>query len=327
LLELYDFNGDGVVDRDEYQSMVEDMAALREAQEARQAEILARQEEGIALLVSSSSSSSSSSSADAQTPPKTRPNIFGRAKNFIRHSIFRRGRTAPSTIQPKQANQYQSQFSINGSRIGQQQQQPQQSPTQEVTDEMVRQVAKTVGSITVSDLKLDLRRLVFGAVPVLKHVTPGGPLILEPFTVTVAGSFNRNDITHSMLLDAGLRRLLGLVLRRRVRSLRDFEDLAVLFGRDWKMTSDHAPMTSVTELTSVEFDKSNRLIMTGRATLRTRPDATTIEQAFKVRAKIGTNNDGHSIRLVEPELAFVLECPDFLEGRYGLVFLLLDVYF
>jgi hypothetical protein len=194
LLELYDFNGDGVVDRDEYQSMVEDMAALREAQEARQAEILARQEEELALLVSSSSSSSSSAgssaSSDAQTPSRTRPNIFGRAKNYIRHSIFRRGRAASSsTAQPKQAEQYQSQYSINGSRIGQE-----QSPAQEVTDEMVRQVAKTVGSITVSDLKLDLRRLVFGAVPVLKHVTPGGPLILEPFTVTVAGSFNRNDI-------------------------------------------------------------------------------------------------------------------------------------
>jgi len=34
---LYDFNGDGVVDRFEYQSMVEDMAALREAQEKEEA--------------------------------------------------------------------------------------------------------------------------------------------------------------------------------------------------------------------------------------------------------------------------------------------------
>jgi len=185
-----------------------------------------------------------------------------------------------------------------------------------VTDSgVIESVAGSVGSITLSDLKLDLRRLVFGAVPLIKRITPGGPLILEPFTVTVSGSFNRDDIMKSPLLEDALSRLISMVLRRRVRSIRDSLDFAVLFGRDYKLTSENAPFTKVTELANVEFDKKNRLIMTGRAKVRTSPGAPTLEQAFKVRAKLGTRKGGQFIRLVEPELAFVLECPKPLEAN------------
>jgi hypothetical protein len=179
--------------------------------------------------------------------------------------------------------------------------------------ENVGPMAKSLGSITFSDLKLDLRRLLFGAVPFLKHITPGGPLILEPFTMTVTGSFSATDIMDSSLLDAGLSRLVAMVLRRRMRSFRDLVDLAILKGRDWKMASATAPVTQVTELSSVEFDDQNRMIITGRAKIRTRPGAPTIEQAFKVRVRAGTRAGGRFIRLVEPELAFVLECPKQIE--------------
>ena len=173
--------------------------------------------------------------------------------------------------------------------------------------------AKCLGSITFSGLKLDLRRLAFGGVPVLKRITPGGPLILEPFTMTIAGSFSASDIMNSSIIDAGLRQLVSLVLRRRMRSFRDLVDLAVLKGRDWTMASAMAPVTQVTELSSVEFDKNNKMIITGRAKIRTRPGAPTIEQAFKVRVNAGTRKNGRFIRLVEPELAFVLECPKPME--------------
>ena len=88
--------------------------------------------------------------------------------------------------------------------------------------EVVESATKTFGSITFSDVKMDLRRLFFGAVPIVKHITPGagGPLILEPFTATINGSFNREDIINSFLLDAGLRRLVMRALRRRVGFLR-----------------------------------------------------------------------------------------------------------
>lgn len=141
-------------------------------------------------------------------------------------------------------------------------------------------------------------------------------MILEPFTATVTGSFTPEDIKASMLLDMGLRRLVARALRRRVRSFRDLLDGAVFYGRRWNLASKSAPMVEVPELTSVEFDKEDRMILTGRAQVRTSPDAPFIENAFKVRTKIGTRNNGQSIRLVEPELAFVLECPKSWENTY-----------
>lgn len=176
-------------------------------------------------------------------------------------------------------------------------------------------MAKTLGSITLSDLKIDLRRLIFGAVPILKHITPGGPLILEPFTTTVTGSFSREDMLNSFLLDAGLRRLVARALRRRVRSFRDLIDGAVFFGRSWKMTSASAPVVEIPQIENIEFDDDNRLIITGRAQVQTRSDAPQIENAFKVRTRIGTRKGGRTIKLIEPELAFILECPESWEKK------------
>lgn len=136
---------------------------------------------------------------------------------------------------------------------------------------------------------------------------------MEPFTATVKGSFSTDDIKASMLLDMGLRRLVARALRRRVRSFRDVMDGAVFYGRTWNLASKSAPLVEVPELTSVEFDDKNRMIITGRAQVRTSPDAPFIENSFKVRTKIGTRMDGQCIRLEQPELAFVLECPKSFE--------------
>ena len=143
----------------------------------------------------------------------------------------------------------------------------------------------------------------------LSKVSPGGPLILEPFTTTITGSFNREDVMGSFWLDAGLRLLVGRALRVRVRSFRDFVDGAIFVGRSWKMTSKTAPVVEVLGLSNVEFDKKDKLILTGRARVRASPDAPEVTNTFKVRTKIGTGKNGQTIRLVEPELAFVFECP------------------
>jgi hypothetical protein len=179
----------------------------------------------------------------------------------------------------------------------------------------LEKIAQGIGSITLSDLKLDLRRLFFGAIPLLKRITPGGPLVLEPFTVTIDGSFSREDIMDSFLLDAGLRRLVAMALRRRVGSLRDFLEGALFHGRSWKLNSESGPSVNVPKLTNVEFDSENRLIITGRARVQSNKDAPVIENAFKVRTKIGTRKGGKVIRLVEPELALVLECPKAFEEK------------
>ena len=285
LFTLYDFNGDGVVDRNEYQSLVEDMAALSTTQGERQ---------------------SNESSGWFST-------LFTGTKNYFTN-IFRTEKSEKSITQserpktivkdPPLAENQARTFSSNDPTV------VDVSDSAEAVGSMA---AKCLGSITFSGLKLDLRRLAFGGVPVLKRITPGGPLILEPFTMTVAGSFSASDIMNSSLIDAALRQLVSLVLRRRMRSFRDLIDLAVLKGRDWTMASAMAPVTQVTELSSIEFDKNNKMVITGRAKIRTRPGAPTIEQAFKVRVNAGTRKNGRFIRLVEPELAFVLECPKPME--------------
>jgi len=296
LLDLYDLNGDGVVDRGEYQRMVEDMAALSEKQEQE------------AMSKNNSTALGDSALMGA----------FGSVRKFVT-GVFSRNEDDPENEGETELDsdttttdmiEAENDKGLESRMIGQQE-------VVNVTNTgMIESVANSVGSITLSDLKLDLRRLIFGAVPILKRITPGGPLILEPFTVTMTGSFNRDDIMKSPLIaEAALSRLIAMVLRRRVRSVRDLFDLAVIFGRDYKLTSKNAPLTEVTELTNVEFDKKNRLIMTGRAKIRTSPGAPTIEQAFKVRAKLGTRKGGRFIKLVEPELAFVLECPKPLEEK------------
>ena len=131
--------------------------------------------------------------------------------------------------------------------------------------------------------------------------------------MTITASFNRDDILESALLDDGLRRLVARALRRRVRSFRDLLDGAVFYGRTWNMASKQAPVVEVPKLTNVEFDKKDRLIITGRAKVRASPDQPFVENSFKLRTKLGPRENGQYILLVEPELALMLECPKTIE--------------
>jgi hypothetical protein len=278
LVALYDFNGDGVVDRVEYQSMVEDMAALREEQELQEREQERQRND--------------------QQPLQ---GWFSSFTSFVSSMLWRKEEEADEAS------------SMDGAVISYD-----EAPTDLTsveTETMPAQSSKPLGSITFSDLKLDLRRLLFGAIPIIKHLTPGGPLILEPFTATITGSFNQDDIMTSHLLDAGLRRLVAQALKRRVRSIRDFIDGAIFHGRSWKMSSKTAPSVQVLELTNVEFDDQNKLILTGRVRVQARQELPFIENSFKLRTKLGTRRDGRFIRLVEPELALVLECPKAFEEK------------
>ena len=113
----------------------------------------------------------------------------------------------------------------------------------------------------------------------------------------------------SFLLDAGLKLLVARTLRVRARSFRDVVDGALFVGRNYKLNSENAPVCQVLGLSNIEFDSNDKMVVTGRAKVRASPTAPIITQTFKLRTKIGTARNGHSIKLVEPELAFVFECP------------------
>ena len=276
LVGLYDLNGDGVIDRGEYQLMVEDMATLRHIQ----------QERGIQRL-----------KVEQPSFQKKLEHLLMYPLQTILGKIANKTDTTKNSIKVKES----SLLSTNSTND--------EPDLPGESSALIDAITKGSGTITFSNMKLDLRRLVFGAIPLLKRITPGGPLILEPFTATLIGSFNKDDVMESYLLDAGLRRLVARALRRRVRSFRDLVDGAVFFGRDWNMASQRAPQVEVAKLTSMEFDLQDRMVITGRVRIRTSPDSPVIENAFKVRTKIGTRKDGQVIRLVEPELALVAECP------------------
>mmetsp|Transcript_19898 Transcript_19898/g.29513 ORF Transcript_19898/g.29513 Transcript_19898/m.29513 type:complete len:820 (+) Transcript_19898:212-2671(+) len=263
LVDLYDANGDGVVDFDEYKLMVEHMADLRDKQQKMIEE-------------------------ETKTKPvdeesrKRRWFSFGKRKDGNNNKEIEAIDNSTHTC--------------NSSAIN-------------ADSDIIAPVRSSTGAITITDLKLDLRRLFFGGVPGIKKITPGGPLVLEPFTANIKGSFNDEDVLFSFLVNKGLRLLAARAIRRRVRSLRDIIDGAHFFGRSWNMASVQAPVVEVPQITEVEFDKRNRLIVTGRAKVRTSPDAPEIEQAFKLRTKLGTRKNGQAIRLEQPELALVIECP------------------
>ena len=138
---------------------------------------------------------------------------------------------------------------------------------------------------------------------------------MEPLKATVTASFTADDIMKSSLLYAGLRQLVTFALRVRVRSLRDLADGAVFYGRKWKRDSTKAPQVECTELISIEIDDKDRAIITGRAKVQASEDAPIIENSFKLRTKVATPRNGRAIKLSEPEIAIVVECPPQWEQR------------
>jgi len=293
LLLLYDSNGDGVVDREEYKNLVKDMAALRDIQRVRsnerkrRKELLMRRWKRNLLL-------------------QTKPARLGRTVGEALALKLNQAKGAVGAVRgPARIGGGKRRI---GSRIG-------MGGVEDISNNasILRSIGKCTGSLVLKDLKLDLRRLLVGGTPILKQITPGGPLVLEPFTATLTCSFNEQDMMESGLLLEGLSRLVKRALKRRVRSIREFADGAVFFGTTWNMASADAPLVEVIELNDIEFDKKDRVIITGRVRIRTAPDQPFIENSFKLRTKLGTRDDGQIIGLKEPELALVLECPKVME--------------
>lgn len=107
LIALYDFNGDGYVDREEYQKMVEDMAVL------------------------------------SPEPEKTGPlNRARKSVQTISKGISEKAAQVASAVRRNKDNEEKEQLPV-----------------------------KEYGSIVLSNVKLDLRRLIFGGFPIIKKVS------------------------------------------------------------------------------------------------------------------------------------------------------------
>jgi len=292
LVGLYDFNGDGAVDREEYKQMVEDMAGLAsdDSEEEDEEPVLKK---GDGPLEAMSKSVKSISQGISETAAKAAE----KASQTAAQAAEKASQTAAQAAQT--AKGVASAVRKRGNNAVEE---PELIPPKEY------------GSIVLSNLKMDLRRLVFGGVPLVKRIAPGGPLILEPFSVTVNGSFTREDVMGSFVVDAGLKLLVARSLRVRTRSIRDLFDGAMFLGRKYRLNSKSAPLVQVLGLSNVEFDSNDKMVITGRAKIRSSPSAPTITQTFKLRTKIGTGRNGQNIKLVEPELAFVFECPRPIEN-------------
>jgi EF-hand domain pair len=118
LVDLYDTNDDGVIDRTEYQSMVEDMAALRQVQKEREEK-------------------------ENKNPFTT--DSLGQLWGWALGSVLRGNKES------------EEQAESGGDEIA--------------GEALVETLPEATGKIVLEGLKIDLRQLVFGAIPLLRHVS------------------------------------------------------------------------------------------------------------------------------------------------------------
>jgi hypothetical protein len=157
IVELYDFNGDGVVDREEYENLVADMATLRREEQER----LSRQDDD---------SSSGANGFFAKTWRWIRRgndaleideivDVGDKEDEFVDISEDEFSEKADPSMDVKAPNEEKYKSAKELINVS--------------NDAAVESVAKRGGSIILEDLKLDLRQLVFGVVPIVKRVSIG----------------------------------------------------------------------------------------------------------------------------------------------------------
>ena len=136
LVDLYDTNGDGVVDREEYQRMIEDMASLKQRRK--------ESEEGKALPLSKQNKTENLFSGFKKSVMAFSEDISSKA-NEVKNMAVEVATATKMAV-------------VNGTRKDQ-------------DNHLKIEKEKEFGSIVMSGLKLDLRRLVFGGFPLVKTVS------------------------------------------------------------------------------------------------------------------------------------------------------------
>jgi Ca2+-binding EF-hand superfamily protein len=159
LINLYDTNGDGVVDREEYRKLVEDMAEVRKTQKQKQKERQEKKQEErerpgtfhpLKLL---------------QTANRTFQRLSKKNKEESDTRVSNTGYDRLSSQRHSQASEPMT-TAAEGNGVN-------FEGAQDISDDpsFMNTISKGEGSILFSDLKLDLRRLLFGAVPIVKRVS------------------------------------------------------------------------------------------------------------------------------------------------------------
>lgn len=138
LVRLYDTNGDGVVDREEYKKLVQDMTVLRSEQRLKQKEREAQTQSRVGANARS----------NPQQWKRMASNAVLRLSKLVKNDEMEKGQPTPDSHIVK--NQSLEDISDDAS--------------------ITNTVTKGEGSIVFSDLKVDLRRLLFGSFPIIKKV-------------------------------------------------------------------------------------------------------------------------------------------------------------
>lgn len=154
LVKIYDTNGDGVVDREEYKRLVKDMSAVRKSQKMKEKEREEKRQERL-----------------------ERKGGFHplRMVKSIGHTLEKW--SAKDRMQEDDSTQIVDEKVVQGENFLNAL--PKENGTgidfasaEDISDEtVIDTLSKGDGSIVFTDLKLDLRRLLFGAVPLVKHVS------------------------------------------------------------------------------------------------------------------------------------------------------------
>jgi Ca2+-binding protein (EF-Hand superfamily) len=167
LISIYDTNGDGVVDREEYKKLVEDMTSVRDSQRIKQKEREEKMQERtgrkwgihplkwVRMAMHTVHKWSAKDSQQALLNESSSIDPYRRADTSEKP-----GKTFVPQVEFDQASDISDDPSI------------------------ISTISKSEGSIILSDLKLDLRRLLFGAVPIVKHVSVDGITIQNYYSLS-----------------------------------------------------------------------------------------------------------------------------------------------
>ena len=165
LINIYDTNGDGVVDREEYRKLVEDMSEVRNIQRMKQK---ARNEKRQEQLERKGGFHPLKWVRTLNHALQRRPNKAINTDNV---------RTSTSPVNSASNVNFQN-FDLPtndsiGSILEDNDNGVDFEGAQDISDDpsVMNTITKGEGSIILSDLKLDLRRLLFGAVPFVKRVS------------------------------------------------------------------------------------------------------------------------------------------------------------
>ena len=147
LVDLYDTNEDGVIDRMEYQSMVEDMAALRQVQKEREQKLEEKQRQD-----------ASSNAGDSW---------WSSAVNTVLRGNYDATAENDETLDDETLIQQ-----LNEKEVIDISDDPVTDDILVMTESALQDddTPENMGKIELEDLKIDLRQLVFGAMPGVKHV-------------------------------------------------------------------------------------------------------------------------------------------------------------